>query len=76
MTISLSELGVEPAKDQGTTWHPDRDGDLPDLDQGELALHCEKRESHDLYDGFRRRAREGRDPGAAEDSEESPEGEV
>lgn len=87
MRVPLADLGLdaaEPSQDPGTHWHPRRDktdawddqGHLRDLDDGQVAEHVEKPEADDQYDGVRRRRRENRLPGAAEDSDHSAPGEV
>lgn len=54
--------------DPGTAWHPHyMAGDLPDLDGGQMAVHLTKPECADERDAG---------PLAAEDSADSPEGEV
>lgn len=85
MAVSLAELGVDPGTgDPGTSWHPrpdktearDAQGRLRDLDDDEVAEHLEKPEADEQYDGVRRRRRQGRAPGAAEDSGHSEPGAV
>lgn len=87
MRVPLADLGLDPADpshDPGTSWHPrpdktearDADGHLRDLDDDEVAEHGEKPEADEQHDGVRRRRRENRLPGAAEDSDHSKAGEV
>ena len=84
MTISLDELGIDPADDAGTCWHPradkgscrDGDGNLLDLTTDQVAEHMSLPEGDEQYDGLRRRMRENREPGAAEDSDHSEPGVV
>lgn len=80
--IHPAELDIED--DPGTNWHPrsdkdgawGADGHLADLTEGQAAEHAEKPEADEQYDGVRRRAREEREPGAAEDSDHSEPGKV
>jgi hypothetical protein len=71
--LTLAELGID--HDPGTAWHPrkpeayDADGNLRDLNDDEVHEHLHKPESQDQPDARRL-------PLAAEDSTESPEGEV
>lgn len=82
--MKLTDLGITPDQDPGTAWHPradkpgvrDDDGLLVDLDDDQVAEHAEKPESDEQYDGARRRAREDRELGAAEDSDHSEPGQV
>lgn len=84
MRVPLTDLGIDPADDAGTAWHPrrdkagawDADGRLVDLDDDQVAEHAEKPEADEQYDGVRRRRREQRELGAAEDSDHSEPGEV
>lgn len=84
MIIALADLGIDPADDPGTNWHPrhdhptarDTDGNLCDLDEDQVAEHAAKPEADEQYDGVRRRDRDSRELGAAEDSDHSPEGVV
>ena len=84
MKLSLAELGIDPADDSGCTWHPradkgscrDGDGNLLDLSEDEVVEHMGLPEGDEQYDGMRRRMRENRDPGAAEDSDYSEPGVV
>ena len=70
--VPLADLEIDD--DPGTTWHPRPDkpnarlenGDLPDLNDRELAEHMMKPEEFP----------DTGEPAAAEDSAESPEGEV
>lgn len=72
--VSLEELGV--TDDPGCDWHPredkaearDADGNLHDLSDDEVAEHADKPEVNDQPDAGRSLA--------AEDSAQSPEGEV
>lgn len=70
--LSLLALGVE--KDPGTEWHPDKpeayteDG-LRDLSDEEVVAHTLKPEVFEQPDA-------GVEPLAAEDSRETPEGEI
>lgn len=86
-TISLDDLPIGPDDhegDPGCDWHPrpdkgevrDADGNLCDLDDDQVTEHTEKPESDEQYDGVRRRARQDRELGAAEDSDHSEPGEV
>ncbi len=84
-TLHLSDLGIDPTDDAGSTWHPrpDKQGDawddsgrLVDLDDDQVKEHVVKPESDEQYDGVRRRMREDRELGAAEDSDHSEPGEV
>lgn len=80
--LSLAELGV--TDDRGTDWHPRRDktdargpdGRLRDLTDADVHEHIVKPEADDQVDGVRRRKRENRPELAAEDSIETPDGEV
>lgn len=85
MRMSLADLGIaDPSEDPGTHWHPradktevrDADGNLRDLDDDQVTEHAEKPEADEQYDGVRRRRRENRLPGAAEDSDHTGPGEV
>ena len=84
MRVPLADLGIDPADDAGTRWHPrpdktearDADGHMLDLDDTEVAEHTEKPEADEQYDGVRRRRREARELGAAEDSDHSAPGAV
>ena len=75
-TVTLAELGIDPADDAGTTWHPRADkaeawtpsGLLRDLDDEQVREHRAKPEAADQIDAAR--------PMAAEDSAETPEGVV
>lgn len=77
--LQLHELGIDPATDVGTSWHPradhptarDAEGRLIDLDDEQVDEHATKPEANEQYDGRRRREREAREPGAAEDSAHS-----
>lgn len=81
---TLADVGVDPADDAGTSWHPrrdkreawDADGRLVDLSDDAVHTHIEKPESDEQVDGARRRRRENRAELAAEDSIETPAGEV
>ena len=65
--VTLAELGID--EDPGTTWHPAaKSGDLPDLTEAEVAEHLAKPEAAEQVDAGRSLA--------AEDSAQSPEGEV
>ena len=86
-SVTLEALAIDPADDAGTTWHPrpDKaeawvmDGErllLSNLDDEAVHRHIEKPESDEQVDGVRRRRRERRRPLAAEDSIETPDGEV
>lgn len=74
-TISLADIGID--EDPGTAWHPradktearDADGLLLDLDDDQVAEHAAKPEAADQLDA-------GVEPMSAEDSAESPDGEV
>ena len=80
--VPLAELGID--EDPGTSWHPhprkagarDDAGDLVDLDDDQVVEHTRKPEADEHYDGVLRRIREGRELGAAEDSDHSEPGEV
>lgn len=87
--LTLSELGIDNDDpdlddDPGCAWHPrsdksearDEHGNLADLDDDQVAEHVEKLEADEQYDGARRRRREARALGAAEDSDHSPDGAV
>jgi hypothetical protein len=80
--ISLEDLAIDPAEDPGTNWHPTKaealngDGNLRDLSDDEVHEHIEKPESDEQIDGVRRRRRERRAELAAEDSLETPDGEI
>lgn len=85
--LRLADLPPDPNAhpgDPGTEWHPRRDkteayaadGNLRDLDDDEIAEHFEKPEADEQYDGVRRRQREARELGAAEDSDYSEPGRV
>lgn len=73
-TISLAELGVDD--DPGTAWHPrpdktdarDADGHLLDLGDAQVAEHATKPEAADQVDAGQMLS--------AEDSAETPDGEV
>lgn len=68
--LTLRDLGVN--HDPGTAWHPKPekfvDGLLPDLDDEQVAEHLTKPEAADQSDAGRSLA--------AEDSTETPDGEV
>lgn len=69
-TLTLADLGLDPADDVGRTWHPKRekfcaDGTLPDLTDDEVAEHLRKPEAAAAEALL-----------AAEDSAETPEGVV
>lgn len=74
-TITLADLGVD--EDPGTAWHPRPDktearddaGLLHDLDDDAVAEHLAKPETADQLDA-------GVEPMSAEDSAETPDGEV
>lgn len=80
--VLLADLGI--TEDPGTNWHPradkaevrNADGDLVDLDDAQVSEHFSKPEADEQYDGVRRRLREARELGAAEDSDHSEPGEV
>lgn len=78
-TISLSELGIDPADDKGTAWHPRTkanayrdDGLLPDLTERETVEHQSKPEAWQQQDGVGRVAH----PLSAEDSTHTDDDEV
>lgn len=85
--IRLDDLPPDPAAhdgDPGCDWHPRPDkaeargdsGHLADLDDAQVLDHMQKPEADEQYDGWRRRTREDRKLGAAEDSAHSPDGQV